>query len=393
MLRRVHILLLVLLLQLPLLSAQEPVAPVTDWLATVDETSQLIVLSWRPSIDTSTMGYHICTGTPCLDYDTVFGRLDTTYVCLDHSPLEAHTYRLHVFDSAYNVSSLTESFGNIVLQAEIPDCEEDVNISWTPYTGMPGGVTGYRLMMLLEPYDTCFRQHHTFAPDGPYSYTYEIPSGVTRVHIKVQAVGGTLVSQSNIVSVERRTIDTAAFIEISDIIYDSLAGAVQLDFNIDTSYHSADHYTLWRSIDYSPWRVLAEGNWLQYTDDDINLYDSLYCYQLSVYDACGLNEKFSATACTVVPDPPEPGVSIPNVVIVGDEDNGTFHPWVAGAAGNLYEFTVYDRWGIQLFATTDPGEGWHPSPSTPQGAYAYVLRVRFADGIIQSYVGTVIVVK
>ncbi len=341
------------------------------------------------------MGYHICTGTPCLDYDTVFGRLDTTYVCLDHNPLEAHSYRIHVFDSAYNVSALTEPFGNMVLQAEVPECEQTVTVNWTPYQGMPGGVAGYRLLMLKEPYDTCYLHYYSAGPDGPYSYNFEIPYGVTRVHIKVQArnTTGTLVSQSNIVSVDRRTIDTAAFIEITDAVFDSLAKSVLLTFNVDTSYHSADHYTLWRSIDHRPWQVLAEGNWQQYHDRDINLLDSLYCYQLSVYDACGINEKFSATACTVLPEPPEPEVFIPNIIIVGDDNNGALLPVVAGLAGDLYELTVYDRWGMQVFATTDPSEAWHPSPSNPQGAYAYVLRVRFADGIIQSYVGTVLVIN
>ena len=237
----VSLVLTFLLTTLNAIEAQEPVAPCTDWLATVDESTQLIVLSWRPSTDTAAMGYHICTGSPCLDYDTVFGRLDTTYVCLDHNPLETHTYRLHVFDTAYNVSSLTEPFGNIVLQAEVPECEEAVNITWTPYRGMPDGVLGYRLMMLLEPYDTCYRQISFVGPDGPCTYNYELPFGVTRVHIKVQATNGTLVSQSNIVSVDRLTIDTALFVEISQVEFDSLSNVVRLEFNIDTSYHSADH--------------------------------------------------------------------------------------------------------------------------------------------------------
>ena len=66
-------------------------APVTRWVATVDETSRQIVLSWTPSADTQAMGYHICTGNPCLDYDTVFGRSSDSYVCQDHDPLLRHT--------------------------------------------------------------------------------------------------------------------------------------------------------------------------------------------------------------------------------------------------------------------------------------------------------------
>lgn len=377
------------------ISAQEAVAPCTDWLATVDEETQHIVLSWRPSADSAAMGYHICTGTPCLDYDTVFGRLDTTYTCLDHNPLEQHTYRLHVFDTAYNVSSLTESFGNMVLQAYVPECDIDVVASWTPYHGMPGGLMGYRLMGRFEPYDDDYRYLASMGPDDSLSYSFELPLWVTVAHLKVQASDptGTLVSQSNVVSVERRTIDTAAFVEIVQATFDSISATVRLTFNIDTAYHGADHYTLWRSVDFSPWRVLDTGNWHTYTDDDINLYDSLYCYQLSVYDACGLNEKFSATECTVIPDPPEPGAEFPNIIIAGDADNGSFLPNVVGLAGDIYELTIYNRMGLQVFATTDPAEAWRPARSVPQGAYTYVLRVRYLSGVVQSYVGTVIVVR
>lgn len=395
MLRRVTYTLLILFGTAFTAAAQEPVAPCTDWIATVDSATQQIVLRWRPSTDSAAMGYHICTGMPCLDYDTVFGRLDTSYICIDHSALEAHTYRLHVFDSAYNVSSLTPSFGNIVLQASVPACSTIVNASWNPYTGMPEGLAGYRLLVRLEPLDDDYSIYYYTGASGTLSYTFDIPGNATHVHMMVEAynVGGTLVSHSNIVSVERQTIDTARFVEITSVRYDTAANTIRLSFNTDTAYHGADHHTLWRSIDGSPWRVIDNGNWQVYNDNDINRFDSLYCYQLSIYDACEINEKFSATACTVVPNPPDPGVSIPNIIIVGDPDNSSFLPQVAGLNGDLYELTIYNRMGLQVFTTTDPATPWTPSSSTPQGVYTYMLHVRFATGIIQSYVGNFLVIK
>lgn len=395
MLQRVTYTLLVFLGFAFTAKSQDPVAPCTDWVATVDEITQQIVLRWRPSADSAAMGYHICTGSPCLDYDTVFGRLDTTYTCVDHSPLEEHTYRLHVFDTSYNVSALTPSFGNIVLHADIPDCSTFVNASWNAYTGMPEGVGGYRLMVRVEPHDSIYYCYYSAGPDGTLAYSFEIPGNATHVHLMVEAYNtlGTLVSHSNIVSVARQTIDTAAFVEITSVEYDSLNNAIRLHLHTDTSYHGADHHTLWRSIDGSPWRVLATGNWEEYIDFDINRFDSLHCYQLSVFDACGLNEKFSATACTVVPDPPEPGAAIPNIIIAGDPDNGQFRPQVESLNGDLYELTIYNRNGLQMFATTDPTAAWEPSATVQQGAYTYVLRVRYTTGIIHSYVGTFLVIK
>lgn len=384
------------------LQAQE-VAPVSRWLATVDESTQQIVLSWGPSFDRQIMGYHICSGSPCSDYDTVFGRLDTTYVCFDHSVTEPHTYRIHVFDSTYRVSPLTPSFGNIVLSAEVPRCTTVVTASWTPYQGMPGGLYLYRLLVRLEPFDSDFAPYFTADSTGPFSYSFVIPEGTTRVWLKVQAVGYgeshngyPLVSQSNLVKVERLTIDTAAFLSISSVEYDSINWRNILTFDIDTAYH-VDHYTLYRSIDGTPWDSIATLSFdkppFSYVDADINVYDSLYCYQLMVLDACGLNPHYSDTRCVVVPNPPPPAWAFPNVVVAGDAANGTFLPRLRGLKGDLYEIFVYNRYGLLVFSSTDPTLGWTPAADTPQGAYAYSLRCRFNNNRIKIFTGTVTVIK
>ena len=393
---------LILNSQFSILNSQESVSPVTCWLATVDEPTQQIVLSWCPSPDNDVMGYHICAGNPCLDYDTLFGRLDTLYRCVDQSPLEPHVYRVHVFDSAYNVSALTPAFGNIVLTADVPQCATEVNVSWTPYTGMPSGVALYYLMAKLEPRDDDYKL--LFAPDSAtLSYRFDISEGVTRVWLKVQALSrplpgsefAILTSQSNVVSVERRTVDTAAFFEISSVEYDSISIRNILTLNVDTSYHASPWY-LWRSIDGSPWRIIdsiSPSTAFTYIDSDVNPYDSLYLYRLSVFDACGMNERYSASAWVVIPDPLPPAIAIPNTIIVGDPVNGLFRPVVQGLKGDLYELYIYNRNGILVYSTTDPAAGWAPAANTPQGAYVYTLTCRFNNNRVKTYTGSVLVLK
>ena len=376
-------------------------APVTRWVATVDEYTQQIVLSWTPSVDSQAMGYHICTGNPCLDYDTVFGPQSNSYVCADHDPQEQHTYRIHVFDSAYNASELTPSFGNIVLTADVPQCSTHVTTSWTPYEGMPGGVLGYMLWVKLEPFEEGYTVFHSCGASGPLDYQFDIADGITRVWLKVQAVsypdsvtGAQLVSQSNIVAVERRTVDSAAFLRIASVDYDSINTCNVLSFDVDTSYHT-DHYTLWRSIDGTPWREIAALSppLAPYYDVDINPYDSLHCYRLSVTDACDMNEKYSSTQCVAIPDPLPPAAAFPNVVILGDPDNGTFLPRLQGLKGNLFEMHVYNRQGLLVYSTGDPTLGWTPSSSIPQGVYTYALRCRFNNNIIKTFTGTILLIK
>ena len=372
------------------LQAQEPVAPVTRWMATVDSATQQIVLSWSPSADSATMGYHICTGNPCLDYDTVFGRFDTSSICVGHSPLEQHTYRLHVFDSAYNVSELTPSFGNVVLSADVPDCENVVSARWTPYEGLPSGQPTYILQTRLEPLDTSFTNHYTTQHSTQLEYTFDIPEAVTRVWLRVMVnVNNGLYPLSNIVMVERRTIDTASVVDISGIAYDSANCSIALNLVTDSDFP----YTLYRSVDGTPWREVATVGGTSYVDSSINPYDSLYCYRLGVRDACGLNERFSSERCVVVPDPPTPAIAIPNAIVAGDAENGTFRPVVRGLTGDIYELDIFNRYGLPVFHSDNPTEGWTPTADTPQGAYAYLLRCRYNTGKIKSYAGTIIVIK
>lgn len=373
----------------------EPVAPVTRWLATVDDSSQTIHLLWAPNADSSTLGYHICTGNPCLAYDSLFGRFDTSYYCLDHLPTEAHTYRLHVFDTAYNVSSLTPLFGNIVLRARVPHCTSVVETEWTPYQGMPSGVARYTLWTRLEPFDSVYVARFSTDSAGPFSHSFELAEGVTRVWLKVQAISvvDSLVSQSNIVEVERHTADTALFFDISSLTYDSLSNNTLLTLWLDTAYHGAP-YILWRSIDGGAWDTLAST--LEpplFTDSDVDPYDSLYCYRLSVADACGFNERSSEPRCVVIPDPPKPASAFPNVIVAGDPDNGTFRPGLQGLKGDLYELQIFNRYGILIYSTTDPAAGWKPQSSISQGVYVYHLRCRFNNNNIKHFTGSLLLLK
>lgn len=374
------------------LMAQEPVSPVRHWVATVDDSSQHIVLRWDAGSESDIMGYHICTGTPCLDYDTVFGRQDTTYVCYNHSPLEQHTYRIHVFDSAYNVSALTPAFGNMVLQAEVPECATRITARWTPYRGIPSGIPHYTLQVRLEPFDADYVNFYNTSDSTGLEHSFEIVESVTRAWLRVRATGEEgFHSLSNTVMVERLTVDSASVVEIAGCEYDSIHRAVLLTFHTDPDFH----YTLYRSVDGSPWRKVDDfdGATTSYADRNIDVYDSLHCYQLGVLDACGMNEHYSPTTCVVVPAPPPPSIYLPNAIILSDETNGTFRPVVRGLMGDLYELDIYNRSGVAVFHTDDQFEGWTPEPGTPLGAYTYRLRCRFNTGDIKTYSGTVTLIK
>ena len=63
---------------------------------------------------------------------------------------------------------------------------------------------------------------------GTLAYQFEIADGTTHVWLKVQAIGYAdtatnvkLVSQSNVIAVERLTVDAADYLYITSVEYDS----------------------------------------------------------------------------------------------------------------------------------------------------------------------------
>ena len=62
----------------------------------------------------------------------------------------------------------------------------------------------------------------------------------------------------------------------------------------------------------------------------------------------------------------------------------------------LIEFRVFNRWGQEIFSTTDATRGWDGTwKDVPQemGVYQYLIRVGFADGIIETYKGDVTLIR
>ena len=394
-----RLLYILLLLAAPFsIAAQTPVALCTEWVATVDD-SQHIVLRWNPSPDSRAVGYNICTGDTCRPYAIVNNRYDTTLVCRDHSATDRHVYRLHVFDNNNNPSALTPHFGNIVIDATIPRCDTMVSVSWNAYRGMPGGVGRYILLGRIEPYQDSFSELYSTDSTGAMSYRFAMPEGATRLHLKVQAISKDrhLTSTSNTISVERGTVDSASFVRIDSAVTDTARSIVYVHMPIDTAFRNG-LYTLWRSIDGTPWTPVARFRTntptYTYTDRDIHPYsDSLHCYQLSVVDGCGMNPRYSSARCTVVPIPPAPECWLPNIIVAGDSDNGIFKPEIKGDMGDLYELHIYDRRGLLVFSSSNKNEGWRPSGDIQQGTYAYSLRLRFNNNMIKTFTGTVTVIK
>ncbi len=67
----------------------------------------------------------------------------------------------------------------------------------------------------------------------------------------------------------------------------------------------------------------------------------------------------------------------------GDGINSFFLPSVIGMDADSYSFKVFDRWGLEVFSSEDPGAGWNGSLDNggavlPQDVYVWRLWVKEA---------------
>ena len=67
-----------------------------------------------------------------------------------------------------------------------------------------------------------------------------------------------------------------------------------------------------------------------------------------------------------------------------------------GSAFQLKEFSIFDRWGNKVFATSDITKGWDGTfKGTPQdpGVYHYIVRLAYPDGKVETYKGDVTLLR
>ena len=62
----------------------------------------------------------------------------------------------------------------------------------------------------------------------------------------------------------------------------------------------------------------------------------------------------------------------------------------------LLEFKIFNRWGTILFTTEDPSIGWdgtYKGKKQPFGVYGYVIRIVYAQNVVETYKGTVTLLR
>ena len=383
-----------------------PTAPCSLQVCNVENTLGHICLSWYPSPDTDIMGYYICMGDPCLYYDTVWGRLNTSYICreqLDQYNNDVYSFRILAFDSCFQASPLTPYYHNLRLEVKAEPCSRLLQCSWNRYINMPDSVGSYRLYYRLQGDDRWCK--HIVGPEGPFTFDTLIPDlAIGHLSVYVVAVNTTdsLSAFSLVHDFSFDDLDTAEYLRITDIQYDENTPSATLTFEIDPYFQGRTCYVYRATGLSNNFERIAEltrsatqpEQFLTYTDLAISRAAGCYVYRIGVPDICEQWIKFSDTAQLLLPDVSQPEAYFPNAIRYGDPDNGRFCPHYLSALAQGYSLDIYNRFGTHLFHTDNLYDCWDGNDiqgrPLPQGVYVYHAHCRYADGSEKLYLGTIL---
>ena len=110
-----------------------------------------------------------------------------------------------------------------------------------------------------------------------------------------------------------------------------------------------------------------------------NLTTVAGCYYVTAVNRAGVESAPSNKVCKdICPAFMMPNVFTPN----GDGRNDVLRPMSCPAFVESVEFVAFNRWGTQVYETTDPNINWNGATANgqalPSGLYYYQVTVRFA---------------
>ncbi len=105
---------------------------------------------------------------------------------------------------------------------------------------------------------------------------------------------------------------------------------------------------------------------------------------------------FNADANILEPTAKRKELLIPNAFTPNNDGQNDIFKIRNMTDERLIDFKVFNRWGTILFRTTDPNSGWdgtNKGQPQPIGVYGYVIQIGYPDGYVETYKGTVTLIK
>lgn len=368
-------------------SAQTYTVVVTD--ANGCTASGQIAVATGPSMSVSISGAHsICAGlstTLCASVNGGTGGNQYTWLpgnlttpCITVSPNSTTTYSLQVTDNCSTEASATAT----------------LRVNPLPATAFTTNLSTGCAPLCIQFYNTT-----TLSQGSSATYLWTFGNGdssTAQNPINCYPSSGrysvnlTVISDSGCSSTLSKVGMITAYAKPAGAFTFSPETPTMLNPTVQFADNSYDQY----SIVYWLWNFGDGSDSASNSKDPSHTYQDTgsYCVTMMEMDEHGCTD--TVTNCLVVE--PQFNLYIPSAFTPnGDSKNPTFEP--KGDYIKSFEMYIFDRWGMQLYHTTDINKGWDgsvgSSGTAQEDTYVYKILVTDSEGKQHTYIGNVTLLK
>ncbi len=164
-------------------------------------------------------------------------------------------------------------------------------------------------------------------------------------------------------------------------------------------------YNIYRGIDGSmdPTPIATipfSGTGINTYTDDISMLlsgEGVFNYYVEAVEGMGNIYGFTEFSLSNIAEAYQnPRVFIPNAFRPEGEINKVFIPVTTYVGLTEYEFSVFNRWGLQVFTTNNVDQGWdgnHGNEKAALGVYVYLVRFKSSKGEYIEFKGSVTLLR
>lgn len=258
---------------------------------TIDTITGNVIVCWYPSPETDTDGYIVQDNTDPDQFITIYNDTVTDVTCFEHdvTPDEPMTYLVIAFDDCGNDASFGTAHQTMFLTGNLEECDQEVNLTWTPYSGWEQGVSFYEVQVSENGGD--FEVAQTNSP-GNTQHTLEVnPFSEYCFRIFAYSQGQQQPSIANTFCLESTYPQTPEFVYLTEvdvtqennIIVQMLPDdeAFMMDYRLERKAVNEAEFEEIGIMAPDPLSGLY-----QFTDEDVLPDELRYEYRIAAYDFC-----------------------------------------------------------------------------------------------------------
>lgn len=321
-------------------------------------------------------------GSGFVDYSSIDPAANRSSIILNdasfNSLTEHYGFKLIVEDACGSQSEESQEAYSIAfaLGQESVTNQFEMDINWLT------SATNFSTITLLKD-DTNFITYNS--PSGNESLTF--PNCEELGQLSMQTTSNGVVSTSIVKTPFENTSIVLGAPASPDV---ELTGAV-VEVSFPSTNFPLGEYVLYRKDITDSFNEVFSSTSSSLTDTTIPPGTAEVCYRLAYRDPCGNISELSEEVCLVLSS----SLGIPNAFSPNGDGINDIFKINDGIYAN-FSILIYNRWGILVFNTEDPSQGWdgqfEGQPAT-SGTYLYRISFQNADNLLITKTGSFVLIR